>query len=132
MIDIESKIVDAIRTDLISEYPLIYVASEYVPVAPAFPAVIVYEVDNYSHENSMEDTETHANVLYEVQVYSNKSKGRKAEAKTILARIDAVLQGYKFVRTMKLELRNPDQPSVFRLVARYRAVVSTDYRVYRR
>lgn len=132
MIDIEGQVVDAVHTALVAEYPLIYVASEEQPTAPAFPAVFIYEFDNYSHESSMEDTETHATVMYEVQVYSNKSKGRKAEAKTILGIVDDVLQDYKFIRTARLELRNPDQPSVFRYVARYRAVVSEDHRVYRR
>lgn len=69
--------------------------------------------------------------MYEVNVYSNKTSGKKAECRAIAAVIDDILLGLGFTRTMK----NPvsmDDATIYRMVTRYTAVVSIDQTIYRR
>ena len=69
--------------------------------------------------------------MYEVNVYSNKTSGKKSECKEIIAVIDDILLGLGFTRTMK----NPvsmDDATIYRMVTRYTAIVSTNQTIYRR
>ena len=66
--------------------------------------------------------EHHAEVQYAVNVYSNKQTGAKLEAKAIMNIADNAMQGMKFWRTMTRQVPNVDR-TIYRLIARYRAVV---------
>jgi hypothetical protein len=68
-------------------------------------------------------------VVYEVNAYSNKTSGKKAECKAIMAIVDNVMNGLGFTRTAKTPI-NAD-PARYRLFARYRAVVSQDKTIFK-
>ena len=67
--------------------------------------------------------EHHTRVLYEVNVYSNKTSGAKSEAKKILEIVDSSFQNMKFTRTFKQPIPNADK-TIYRIVARYEAVIA--------
>ena len=71
-------------------------------------------------------------MLYEVNVYSNKTSGKKSECKSIIALIDSKLGELGFTRTMLNPIPNEENATVHRMVARYRAVISKDKTIYRR
>ena len=77
-------------------------------------------------------TEQYALVMYEVNVYSNLAKGKKAQAKAIMGTIDTMLQEYGFERITVTPVQNMNDATIYRMVARYGAVVSDDLVVYRR
>lgn len=133
MIDIESTVFDAIAKTFSAAYPKGSRYGEHVDTPVAFPCITLIEQDNYTYEGSLTDEpkERHANLMYELNIYSNKTSGAKLECKAILALLDAKMQSLGFVRTMKAQTKNQDT-KIYRVTARYRAVVSDDYRIYRR
>ena len=133
MIDIENSIFTTIATALRERFDDITVSGEDVRTPSTFPFVSIVEADNYVRLNTQDSgsNENHANVMYEINVYSNKTSGKKAECKEILGVIDEILTGLNFARTMK----NPvsmDDATVYRLVGRYQASVSKNHTIYRR
>ena len=92
------------------------------------------EVDNATFRNTQtaEGKENHVAVMYELNVYSNRTKGKKAECKEIAAFIDEILMGLNFTRTMLEPVPNQDNATIYRMLGRYRAVISKEETIYRR
>ena len=134
MIDIETEIFDEVSGKVREKFPSIFMTGEYVKSPSSFPCVSLVEVDNATFRNTQttEGKENHAAVVYELNVYSNKTKGKKAECKEIAAFIDDLMMGLNFTRTMLEPVPNQDGATIYRMLGRYRAVVSRDKVVYRR
>ena len=100
MIDLESPLFTEIAGALRSEYKGITVYGEYVPAPAGFPSVSFVEMDNatYLPARTNRPVEQYAEVMYEVNVYSNLSRGKKDQAKAIMDTIDTLLQQYGFER----------------------------------
>src|SRR5574344_1160625 len=133
MIDIENELFTKIATELRSQFTGINVYGEDVRSPSSFPCVSIVEADNYTLRRTQDSgsNENHANVMYEVNVYSNKTSGKKTECKEIFAVIDEIMLGLGFTRSNK----NPvtmDEATIYRIVGRYVAIVSRDKVVYRR
>lgn len=124
MIDIENKVLSVVRESVLAQYPTASVYGEYVEVPASFPCVTVTEDTNYTYVYTKDEqlAEHHAEVQYAVNVYSNKQTGAKLEAKAIMNIADNAMQGMKFWRTMTRQVPNVDR-TIYRLIARYRAVV---------
>lgn len=134
MINIEEEIFDDVATEVRSKYPKIYMVGEYVKSPTSFPFVSLIEQDNYVYtktQTSLND-ENHCQVMYEINVYSNKIKGKKTECKEIMALIDSVMLHKGFTRTMLQPIPNIDDATIYRIVARYTGVVSKDKQIFRR
>ena len=134
MIDIESEIFSIVSKAVRAKYPKIYMTGEYIKVPPSFPCVSLIEADNqvYRNTRTTDSNENHVQVMYEVDVYSNKKTGRKSECKTILALIDNLMINLGFTRSLLTPIPNEEDATVYRMVARYRAIVSKDKVIYRR
>lgn len=124
MIDIENKVLSVVREAVLAQYPTASVYGEYVEVPESFPCVTVTEDTNYTYVYTKDEqlAEHHAEVQYAVNVYSNKQTGAKLEAKAIMNIADNAMQSMKFWRTMTRQIPNVDR-TIYRLIARYRAVV---------
>lgn len=122
MIDVESKVFQACADAFRATYPNGYITPEYVPQPPKFPAASVVEMDNNVDERATDNgnIENAVNVMYQVDVYSNKNTGKKAQAKEIIALIDGVLAQYRFVRTYCNPVQNFADATIYRMTARYR------------
>ena len=122
MIDVESKVFQKCADAFRAAYPNGFIAGEYVAQPPKFPAVSVVEMDNNVDERAMDNgnIENAVNVMYQVDVYSNLNKGKKAQAKAIVALIDEVLAKYRFVRTFCNPIQNMNDATIYRMTARYR------------
>ena len=135
MIDIENEVFTHVASALREQFSGIFVSGEYVSAPPSFPAVTLVEDDNATYERTLDSSgeENHAQVMYTVNVYSNKSAGKKTECKAIISTIDRLMLGMGFIRTGRspVEIPNADT-SIYRMIARYRAVVSKDKTIYRR
>lgn len=134
MIDIETEVFNTVSEKVREKYPKIYMTGEYVKSPPSFPCVSLIEVDNqiYRNTRTTECIENHAQLLYEVNVYSNKQSGKKAECKAIIALIDKRMEVLGFTRTLLNPVPNEEDATVYRMVARYRAIVSKNKVIYRR
>lgn len=133
MIDIESTVFDTVAKAFTAAYPKGSRYGEEVDTPVSFPCITLIESDNYTYEKSLTDEmrEHHANLMYTLNIYSNKTSGAKQECKAILVLLDEKMRSLGFVRTMKAQTKNQDS-KIYRIAARYRAVVSDDYRIYRR
>ena len=134
MIDIENEVFTRAATPVWKKYPNAFVSGEYVKTPPSFPAVSIVEMDNLPYEKTQttESVENHATVTYEVNVYSNLTRGKKAECKAIIALIDEVFAALGFTRTTLNPVPDMNDATIYRMVARYRAVVSKNKMIYRR
>lgn len=128
MIDVENLVIDTVSKAIKgSAYSNTLVTTEYTDTPSSFPCVSIYEADNYTYRRTQDNDlkEHHTNVMYEVNVFSNKTSGKKTECKKIMEIIDSTMQNMKFTRTVKQPIPNKDK-TIFRIVARYEAVIA-DY-----
>ena len=134
MIDIENEVFDRVAKRVSEHFPNIFMTGEYVKSPSSFPAASLVEMDNSIRESTVDSgsNENHANVMYEVNVYSNKTTAKKTECKKILALIDTEMVAMGFVRSTLTPIPNEYDSTIYRMVARYRAAVSADYKIYRR
>ncbi len=134
MIDIESQVFGRVATRVREQFPNIFMVGEYVKSPSSFPAASLVEMDNSVRESTVDSgsNENHVNVMYEVNVYSNKTKGKKSECKKIMALIDEEMLAMGFVRVTLTPVPNEYDSTIYRMVARYRATVSSDHTIYRR
>lgn len=131
MIDPESLIFAPIAEALRTAYPGIWVVGEYTDVPASFPAVSIEESDNSVYEKmSTLNIENAVNVMYEVNVYSNLVRGKKQEAKRIMRSISNEFANMGFVRTTCNPISNLQDATIYRMIARYEAVVDKDFWVY--
>ncbi len=132
MIDLEAKIFTCCYEEVIKEYPNCDVTSEYVNSPSKMPHVSIVEKDNAVWRNTSDEiTENHVALTYEVNVYSNKTTGKKTEAKAIFAVADKALEDMGLRRTSLNESPNLYDTSIYRLTARYKCVANNDF-IFRR
>lgn len=134
MIDIETEIFNEVSKRVRKQYPKIFMTGEYVKSPSSFPCVSLIEVDNavFRKTRTTDSNENHVAVMYELNVYSNKTKGKKAECKEIVAFIDEILREFNFTRIMLEPVPNQDDATIYRMLGRYRAIISKNNTIYRR
>lgn len=138
MIDIESVVFSAVAAPLREKYGKdekgqykIWVSGESTAVPARFPAVTIEEKDNYVYRKaSTVNIENAVSVMYEVSVYTNRVGYKKQDAQEIMNIIDGVLSGLNFSRTMMQPIDNLSDATIYKLVARYEAIVDKDFWIY--
>lgn len=134
MIDCENEIFNIVSSATRTIYPNIFMSGEYVKSPSSFPCVSLVEMDNsvYRSTQTSGDMENHVEVMYELNVYSNKTKGKKAECKKIAAFIDNKMAVLGFTRTMLNPIPNMDDATIYRMTGRYKAIISKNNTIFRR
>lgn len=133
MVDIESQIFTALASEIRKKFKGAMVSGEYVAAPSKFPYVSIVEQDNYISSENLDssDAEQLASVLYEVNVYSNKTAAKKTECRKIMDLVDRMLYSMNFTRISMHPVPNMENATIYRLVARYTA--KTDGKtIYRR
>lgn len=124
MIDCENEVYTRVARVLREKFPGIDIAGEYVNAPSVFPHVSITQSDNAVISAKMTGSAEFAQVMFEVNVYSNKTEGRKSECKSIMNVIDETLFKMNFKRLALTPVPNMEDATIYRLVARYR--VATD------
>ena len=134
MINIENEVFSAVAEAVRKVYPSVFISSEYIKTPSKFPFVSLIEMSNTAYDRTQTSggLENHASLMYEVNVYSNKTSGKKSECKAIAALIDNELATLGFSRTMLQPIPNMDGATIYRMTGRYTAVISKDKAIYRR
>jgi hypothetical protein len=132
LIDAESTIFDRVADAFDEAYPNGSRYGEETTSPPRFPCLTLVQVDNFTYEPSLDaaNKEHNAWLVFEANVYSNKTAGAKQECKDIMQLVDEQMQSLNFVRLFCTPSKNADK-KYFRMTARYRAVISEEYRLYR-
>lgn len=134
MIDVENEIFNRVSTSVRAKFPSANITGEYVKSPSSFPHISLEEADNSVFANTQTSTEyeNHGVLLYEVNVYSNKISGKKTECKEIMSLIDDEMSSIGFTRTLLQPIPNMDNATIYRMTARYTAIISKDKMIYRR
>ncbi len=134
MIDIETQVFSRIASKLREDDPGMFVSGEYVKAPAVFPTVTVEEKANSAYQRTQDSgsLENHASLMYEVNVYSNKQVGKKTQCKDLFKIIDHEFQEMGFTRIMKEPVPNLEDGTIYRMIGRYTAVVSTGGIIFRR
>ena len=134
MINVENEIFDRVASAVKKVYPSVFISGEYIRTPSKFPFVSLIEMSNtaYDKTQSSAGIENHASLMYEVNVYSNKTSGKKSECKAIATLVDNELAALGFSRTMLQPIPNMDDATIYRMTGRYTAVISKDKKLYRR
>ena len=131
MIDCENEVYTRIARVLRDKFPGINIAGEYVNAPSSFPHVSITQSDNSVVLEQMTGSAEMAQVMFEINIYSNKADGRKTECKTIAKVIDDVMFRMNFKRMALTPIPNMEDATIYRIVARYRAMTDGKY-FYRR
>lgn len=129
MIDVEADVFNYVYPRVSTLVPKGCFKSVYLPAPPAFPFATLYEVDSYTTPRmwGTTDSETHATLTYEANVYAED----KYECKDIMSAIDTAMHELNFRRTMMQSVPNLADSTLFRLTARYTAVADANKTMYR-
>ena len=133
MIDCENEVYTRIATLLRKRFPGIDISSEYVNSPSSFPHVSIVQSDCYPVPGK-QDTSLKDNmevVRFDIDIYSNKTEGKKTECKTIAKAIDDLLYSMNFTRASMTPVPNMEDSTIYRIVARYRVATDGKY-FYRR
>ena len=126
MIDIENMVIDKVITDLattITDMP-IEVTSGYDEEKAAPRTVVVRETGSVDYHKTATDanSENHARLTYEIEIYSNKQNTGRSECKRIINAVDDIMKSMKFRRIYKSRPFNINRTR-WRQYARYEVIV---------
>lgn len=124
MIDIENIVFTALADAIRTAYPTASVYGEFVEVPASFPCISIVEADNRVLERTrdLDGVEHYAQLMYEINIYTNDASGKKTKAKAIANLIDGIMGGMLFTRTFRGQTPNVDR-SIYRITMRYSGVV---------
>ena len=131
MIDCENEVYTRIARVLRDKFPGINIAGEYVNAPSSFPHVSITQSDNSVVSEQMTGSAEMTQVMFEINIYSNKADGRKTECKAIAKVIDDVMFKMNFKRMALTPIPNMEDATIYRIVARYRVMTDGKY-FYRR
>ena len=134
MIDYLNEIFTTVATPVREEHPGTMVSGEYTRQPSKFPAVTLDEIQNVTVEN-LEDSskeERFSRLTYRLQVFSNKTSGKKAEARAIFATADRVMRRLGFRRITYTTTPEIYDSTVYSISATYEAVVDVNGMIYKR
>lgn len=131
MIDIENMLFTKVKNDLPKT---VKTGTMYASVQSEFPYVTLMVMDNSVYEPFIDSAriENAVEIMVEVNVYSNKTSGKKEECKKLIKTIDDTLSGLNLVRMFCQPTPNLEDATVYRITARYRAIVDKNSIIYRR
>jgi len=132
MIDCENEVYTRVATMLRKKFPGINVAGEYVNSPTAFPHVSITQNDSTTIDDKQTSrpSEELVEVMFEVNVYSNKTEGKKTECKTIVKAISDKMFSMNFKRTACTPVPNLEDATIYRITARFQ--VATDGKFFYR
>ena len=115
------------------EFPGINVAGEYTKTPSSFPHVSITQSDNSTIADKQDTSgkEAMSLVMFEINVYSNKSEGKKTECKSIAKAIDEKMFSMNFRRLAFTPVPNLEDATIYRIIARYSAATDGE-NFYRR
>lgn len=131
MIDIENFLFTAVKSNMPKT---VECGATYSKQQSRFPFVTLEVIDNSIYERFIDSAriENAADITVEVNVYSNKTAGKKEECKKLMWEINSTLSALNLTRTMCQPTPNLEDATIYRMTARYRAVVDKNLNIYRR
>lgn len=124
LIDLENDIFTAVAEKVLEAHPAVTVTGEYADTLSKLPTVTIEERDNAVLQSMRTlNIENAVSVMYEVNVFSNKTPAAKSDAKRVMSTVDNAFAEAGFTRTYKNQIPNFQDKRIHRIVARYEAVI---------
>lgn len=132
MINNASEIFTRLTTALQESDVNVKTSSVYTNSPSSYPFVSIEMLNNSVYELGVDsgDLENYANIDYEINVYT-KGNLRMSDAWKLLGVADDFMKSIGFTRIVVSPMQDQNE-TLYRLVARYEAVVGKDLKVYRR
>lgn len=134
ILDFQNEIFTAVATAVRSAHEGATVGGEYTRSPSSFPAVTLEETENVTVAALVDssDAEKYSGLRYRLQVFSNKTGGKKAEARAIFSTADKVMLGFGFRRITYTTTPEIYDATVYSITATYEAIASLDGYIYKR
>ena len=134
MIDHQNEIFTSVATAVRSAHAGTTVTGEYTRSPSKFPAVTVDEIENVTVPELVDSSkeEKFCGLTYRVQSFSNKTAGKKAEAREIFATADEVMRGLGFHRITYSTTPEIYDSTIYSITATYEAIVDANGVIYSR
>lgn len=131
MIDVSNEIFNVVAERLRSTYTGIQVKGEYDPNPAKFPCVTIDEISNVPTHMDSALKNKYAEVVYRVQVFSNKASGKRAEARKIYATVDDTLMELGFMAKTYTSTPTIYNAEIYSITATFEGIIGADGTVYR-
>ena len=134
MIDFQNEIFTSVATAVRAKHIGATVMGEYTRNPSKFPAVTLDEIENVTVPELVDssDEENYCGVTYRMQVFSNKSAGKKTEARAIFITADKVMLRMGFRRVTYSTTPEIYDSTIYSITATYEAIVDADGVIYSR
>lgn len=134
MIDYQNEIFTSVATEVRSKHAGTTVTGEYTRSPSKFPALTVDEIENVTIPELVDSSkeEKFCGLTYRVQSFSNKTAGKKAEARAIFATADIVMLGLGFRRITYSTTPEIYDSTIYSITATYEAIVDANGVIYSR
>jgi hypothetical protein len=121
----ENKVYGFVSAGLKADYPSLSTVSTPVSASATFPCVSIFEAGNIAHPSAvtLDNRENVSSVTFEINAYSNKKTGAKAEATDLIWKADELMQDLGFIRSSLVRTPNWDG-NIFRLTSRYQRLAA--------
>lgn len=132
MIDIFNELYTLFVDTLLAYDNKIETGGVYTNAPSKYPFASLEEIDNAVYELTSDscDIENHAEVEYEVNIYT-QNKLKKSKGDGIAQVVDNLFKSLGFIRMSRNVLQSQDE-TTYRIILRYRGVVSKEKVIYRR
>ena len=107
------------------------VIGEYVATPKRFPCVTVDEILNIPSQKDNRK-EKFVNVTYRVQVFSNKTRGKRAEARQIFHTVSDAMYELNLIGKTYTTLPEVYNSEIYQIKATFEATIRDDGTIYRR
>lgn len=134
MNDFMNEIFTAVAVPVREAHPGVVVSGEYTRKPSKFPAVTLDEIENVIVDR-LEDSsneEMYSGLTYRLQVFSNKTRGKKAEARAIFATADSVMRRLGFRRVTYTVTPEIYESTIYSITATYEAIIDANGVIYKR
>lgn len=134
MIDYQNEIFTTVATTVRATHVGTTVTGEYTRKPSNFPTVTLDEIENVTVEALVDSSneEKYSGVSYRLQVFSNKTAGKKSEARAIFATADTVMLGLGFRRITYTTTPEIYDSTVYSITATYEAILDVNGVIYKR
>lgn len=131
MIDHANEIFHWLSERITSEHSNADVKGEYVETPAKLPCVSVEETENLPVYLDSATNAKYARIRYRVQIFSNRSGGRRAEARAIYKTVDEWMQEHNLICKSMTTTPTVYHASVYQITATYEAIVDANGTIYR-
>lgn len=128
MNDFVNEIFTTVAVPVREAHPGVIVSGEYTRKPSEFPAVTLDEIENVVVDR-LEDSsneEVYSGLTYRLQVFSNKTRGKKAEARAIFATADSVMRRLGFRRVTYTVTPEIYESTIYSVTATYEAIIDAN------